>query len=126
MRALTLPSWLRSLLSVEPAAQLSSLAPASIGDAGIQWTITEEQVREVQEWWRAALAGATVMTPDEVRVAEDLAPRAATNPQSPVRSLRGLLSAEGPAPSQLLRRLRIQRNSAAKRLASRPGRDATQ
>lgn len=126
MRAPKLPSWLCSMLSAGPVASLAPLAPVSSGDAGIQWTITEEQVREVQEWWRAALAGATLMTPDEVRAAEDLAPRAATSPQSPARSLRVLPSAEGPAPSLLLRRLRIQMSSAAKLRASRLDRDATQ
>ncbi len=57
MRALF--SQLLSLLAKEPpksaAIPPAKAFPSATTDAGIQWTLTEEQVRESLQWWTGAI-----------------------------------------------------------------------
>lgn len=60
MRALAIASMLCSVVvgrALKRARQsrVTSL-PAPSSDAGIQWTLTEEQVRESLDWWKRAIS----------------------------------------------------------------------
>lgn len=50
--------------------------PSAATDAGIQWSLTEEQVRDVHEWWRSVVSSESADAPpcSALRPQEDLPP----------------------------------------------------